>query len=435
MRTFIVSLLSLVAIPLWAQSVASGSHVQIELMKDGREGMSFYTDAKFIKHQYEASVELKPNNIFTIFEGELKKTPENKLCAYDVNKNMLEEFQRISPHFTDMAGALKFIRYSGMVDDVAYRLLVRAQEVMNKKVHLPNIFDIAFLPNNKTDLEKLLTVVEGFEENHLKNHCFDEAYASFYAAMLKEAKYLKKTHVKALYKEALKRGTISEDTFLLLEKGRKSKLQEEKLTLQSYYQKLKNLRVQYELKGIDSSTFVTAKSEKNKKISRRQHLYDRYSFMQIILMGNVIKKLKERLESPKIEILVYDQTKVNETITLEPMERFRFAIKLLRKEMSLLSLHMEFKGQAPDYLDLITAAYEIGLVPAKELEVVSNLETIWNPNKTFWDKAGIWIKSFVSVASIAIPAPYNFIPTLALVVIEATVFKKKEPVDDTSRLF
>ena len=111
---------------------------------------------------------------------------------------------------------------------------------------------------------------------------------------------------------------------------------------------------------------------------------------------------------------------------LEPMERFRFAIKVLRKEMSLLAINSFFSGRSPDYIDLMTASFELGIIPASELEVVAGLEDIWNPKKTFWDKAGVWVRTFSTVATIAIPAPYGFIPALAIVAIEATVGKKKD---------
>jgi hypothetical protein len=153
-------------------------------------------------------------------------------------------------------------------------------------------------------------------------------------------------------------------------------------------------------------------------------------------MANVIKKLRARLEYDAVAISGYRNGEIQETILLEPMERFRFAIKALRKEMSLLSLNTFFNGRSPDYIDLMVASYEIGIIPASELETVASLEEIWNPKKTFWDKAGIWIRTFSSVATIVIPPPYGFIPALVLVVIEGTVVKKKnQNSDDPTSMF
>ena len=153
-----------------------------------------------------------------------------------------------------------------------------------------------------------------------------------------------------------------------------------------------------------------------------------------MLMGNVIKKLRARLEADKIEILVYSREQVDETITLEPMERFRFALKLLRKELQALSLNTYFDGRSPDYFDVMVASYEIGLIPASEVDSLAGLQDVWNPEKTLWDKALTWGRMFSSVATIAIPAPYGFIPALVIVVIEATTAKDAKT-DDVGVLF
>jgi hypothetical protein len=196
------------------------------------------------------------------------------------------------------------------------------------------------------------------------------------------------------------------------------------------------LRTQYPLRDIKERSDFTSVEVKKMKSSRRQKLFENYSDLQIIMMGNVIKRLRSRLEYDAVEISGYKEGVLQETIPLDPMERFRFAIKALRKEMSLLSLNTFFNGRSPDYMDLMVASYEIGIIPASELDTVASLEEIWNPKKTFWDKAGIWIKTFASVATIVIPPPYGFIPALVIVVIEATVGKKKDPnANDPSVLF
>jgi hypothetical protein len=151
-------------------------------------------------------------------------------------------------------------------------------------------------------------------------------------------------------------------------------------------------------------------------------------------MGNVIKKLKTRLESPRIDILIYDdQDTVIESFTLDPMERFRFAIRVLRKEMKILSTNNYFQGRQPQYTDLMAAAYEMGIVTSVELDQVAKLEEIWNPTRTFWDKASVWVRLFGSTLSIVVPPPFGFVPTLAIVAIE--IFNRDQPVDDQHSLF
>jgi hypothetical protein len=199
--------------------------------------------------------------------------------------------------------------------------------------------------------------------------------------------------------------------------------------------KIRTLRTQFPLRDpTEKSNFVTLKADKL-KVTRRQRLLEEYSDLQIMMMANVIKKLRVRLESPKAEILIYDRQNGVETIELEPMERFRLAIKLLRKEMALLSLNTYFAGRSPSYMDLMISSYEVGIIPASELEEVAGLEDIWNSKKTFWQKAQVWVRTLSSVATIAIPPPYGFIPALALVVIEMTAGKKDDNTNDPTVLF
>src|SRR5690606_21993198 len=139
-----------------------------------------------------------------------------------------------------------------------------------------------------------------------------------------------------------------------------------------------NLRNQYPVMGNESSEFVAGKASKQKQ-SYRQRLYENYSEMQIIIMGNIIKKLRTRLESPRAEILIFDKEEDFETIVLGPMERFRLAIRLLRKEMAELKLNTFFDGRTPDYLDLITASFEIGAIAGEEVDEMSTLQEFWNP--------------------------------------------------------
>ncbi|MGK0367909.1 MAG: hypothetical protein ACI9QD_001049, partial [Thermoproteota archaeon] len=174
---------------------------------------------------------------------------------------------------------------------------------------------------------------------------------------------------------------------------------------------------------------------KKSKVSYRSKLYQQYDYLQIVMMGDVIQNLRRRMDSSKIEILIFNsELDVDdvERIVLDPMERFRFSLKILRKEMHDLRTNSFFEGRRPSYQDLIVAAFELGMIPAIEVDEVASLEEIWNPKKTFMEKASVWIRLVSSVASIVIPPPYGFVPMLALVAIEATTSKGKKPELDHS---
>ncbi len=402
-------------------------------LENSREGLSYYSK-KFKKRSFLKFKEhLSATEASKIFKG-LFKTESNQVCAYTLNDEIMGALKKRSSakHLNNF---VYLLRENNDIDDVVVGLLLKTRKVQETEPVEKDEDGIAWLANNE-ETEKLLKAVASFESRFLKNTCFDEAYQRYVSELNRIKKSLDPLIIEALHLEALKSGRITYPTYRLLEQGRLNSVEKAPLSLQSYWDKLRSLRVQYPLeRKLERSDFVSQKIPKL-KMSRRQKLYESYSDLQIILMANVIKKLRARLEYDAVQISGYRDGEIQETILLEPMERFRFAIKALRKEMSLLSLNTFFNGRSPDYIDLMVASYEVGIIPASELEAVASLEEIWNPKKTFWDKAGIWIRTFSSVATIVIPPPYGFIPALVLVVIEGTVVKKKnQNTDDPTSMF
>ena len=327
------------------------------------------------------------------------------------------------------------VRQENEIDDVVAKILLKAYKVKTTGLFNKDEND-RISPDNDEKTQSALELIASFDKRFATKACFDEAYRNYYSELLKLDKKFQSYQLEALNYKAFLENRISEQQYLSLEQARINEMEKTTLSLASYQQKIRTLRIQYPLRDVTEKSDFTSIKVKKMDSSRRQKLFENYTDMQIILMGNVIKKLRARLEYDAVEISGYKEGVLQETIPLEPMERFRFAIKALRKEMTLLSLNTFFNGRSPDYMDLMVASYEIGIIPATELDTVASLEEIWNPKKTFWDKAGVWIKVFSSVATIVIPPPYGFIPALVLVVIEATVGKKRDPnTNDPSVLF
>lgn len=392
--------------------------------RNDREGESYYSSNSDKRSVAKALKQVDGTHILGSFDEVLKSTEENKICSFDINASLLKKLRERNPKFKELNGAILHLRHENEIDDVVAKVLMDANNTMNESVYYPKNDEHLFYPSEKT-LTESLAIIKNFDKK-LKMSCFDEAYRTLYGDLLRVDKHLKSSNIEAIFVSALEQKIITRDTYNLLEKARASELEQGSLTLLNYHRKIKNLRTQYPLRDPEErSKFVTNKVNKL-KLSHRQKLLENYSDLQIILMANIIKKLRTRIEAPKAEILIYDRNQGVETITLEPMERFRLAIKLLRKEMSLLALNTFFAGRSPDYMDLMTAAFETGIIPASELEEVAGLEEIWNPKKTFWEKAQVWVRMASSVATIALPPPYGFIPALAIVVIEMTAGQNKD---------
>ena len=416
MRLLLVSFLAL--------SFSAIAQDDAQSFRNVREGKSYYSKNSHERAVKKTVKKISKEEIAEIYKDVFKKQ-SSKLCAYTINDEIKKELDARSLK-VDMEGVILALRETNEIDDVAAKILLTANEVKTTSLYEKTEEEL-IIPSESEKTKKQIDLIGTFEKRFAKDTCFDEAYRNFYTELLKVDKKTKSYQLEVLNYMALKSNRISPELYESLEQARLNELEQGGLTLSSYQQKLKTLRIQYPLRDVkERSDFVGTKVKKMKS-SRRQKLFESYTDLQIIMMGNVIKKLRNRLEYDAVEIQGFKKGELQETIPLEPMERFRFAIRALRKEMVMLSTNSYFNGRSPDYIDLMVASYEIGIIPASELEAVASLEEIWNPKKTFWDKAGIWIKTFSSVATIIIPPPYGFIPALVIVVIEATQKKKKDP--------
>lgn len=424
MRLFILGLW-LLSLPVFADTVS---------FRNDREGDTYYSSRSHKRAMNGAVKKLGESAIVDAFNDVLKETQKNNLCSFALNQSLLQKLKHQNPKFKEYEGALFYLRSQNQLDDAAVRILINAHETITTKVYAKNE-DQLHLPSDALTHE-IIPIIKSFEGRFLRNNCFDDAYKSLYGEIRNVFDKVTSRQLEALFYEAYIQNHIDEDLYIRLEQARKNELELKGLTLKAYYQKVSSLRNQYPLRDTEEkSSYVTQKVSKM-KLSRRQYLLENYTDMQIVFMGNIIKKLRTRLESPKAEILIYDRNEGVETILLEPMERFRLAIKLLRKEMAYLSLNTFFYGGSPSYLDLMTAAFELGIIPASELDELVSIEEIWNPKKTFWQKARVWVTTFGTVATILIPPPYGFIPALALVVIEYTAGNEKNAnEEDPTSLF
>lgn len=410
-----------------------------------REGTSFYSGNSSRRSIEDVRRDFSDGEMLEAYKAALAGTP--KLCAYDVNSKTRSKLFQLNRRFQNYEGVVYFLREQNEIDDVVAGILLRAHKVVTTQVVLkPNDQVSAAGPTALTkktfDAKKLaefnqktIELILAFDKRLEKGGCLDQAYLGLLSDIRRDDKKFEAKNLEGYLYSLREKKLISEALFVKLEQAIINELETGGLSLSSYAQKLKVLRSQFPLRDrTERSNFVAMKANKV-KMSYRQRLFENYNEVQIALMADMIKQLRRRLEATAIEILIHNKDQTVESIPLEPMERFRFSIKKLRSEMVRLSLSSQFSGRSPDYMDLITASYEVSFIAGSELEQLAGLEDIWNPKKSFWEKAQVWLRAFSGVASVVIPPPYGFIPTLILVVIEATVNKEDPNPEDHGSLF
>jgi len=401
-----------------------GALAQSVLLRNDREGTSFYIKKRQSKKIKSFIQRIDKEIITQTFQTAQINLKNNYQCSLPLYKELVElgEDVGIENKASETKLYLLSLRSQNLIDDIGLMPLLKINKTSKKLRTSKTISEKGF---TEEELEKAKAAIKGLKQDlSRRSVCISSAVQKMIQKYF-GAEKVKDKQIKKLLDFAFTQKVINKDQFQDLDLLRKAKVYEWNLLLGDYIQKKRVLRAQYPLeRGAEYSDLVTEKY--GKKQTRRGSLYQKYNYIQIITMGNVIQELRSDFDSSKMEILVYDRDGLEfRRDELEPMERFRYAIKRLRKRMTELQNNFLFENAPPSYIDLILSAYEIGLITAEELDEVAKIEEIWNPKKTFWDKYGVWIKTAGSIGSIILPPPFGFIPMLAIVIIEATT--KKEP--------
>lgn len=326
----------------------------------------------------------------------------------------------------DIEESILALRINDELDDISAGLLIKASKINSTLTH-PIAHNDLFAEEEENALEIYKKEIAAI---NLNNACIEDAYRSVVGKLLAGALKFKK-NLKHINKLAFERNIISERTFKEFELMRTNKVHEWPITLSQYASNLASLAKRFPERKKEGSDVVTKNGKwwKNKS-SLRQNLHEKYNSTQIILLANVVKDLKKRLGSANISVHIDYVTQQSEVINLSPMEKFRFILKLLRKELALLNNGSVLGGQQANYIDIITAAYEVGYITSNEIEMLASLEEVWNPKKTTKEKVMFWVKTFGGVASVFLPPPFGFVSVLAIMLIDQQV--KEAPVNRDS---
>jgi hypothetical protein len=404
---------------------ATAHSSQLGMLKNDREGASFYFDkdsAKII-----SLTRTKVKDQLPLIWQQAEKTPNSLKCDFTLYESLHSQIDQLlySVEFKDF---LLLSRADNYIDDPVLDALAFVHQLKSNQP------DLKFIKKHNDEIsassDELLKIYQQFVKSLAQKSCAISALKSVSSKIksLFEERELRKFKFKKLkyyHQFAYEQKWISREQYVLLMQAYSVKLHQRSFDYANYVSYKSILRIQSPLYDkYDKSSFISQKNKKD-KLSLRQSLYQRYDYAQILLMSNILKKLRSRLNSKKVEIHQFDQNGVlAEVIELAPMEIYYFAIDILRKEMSELRTNSLFQGKAPSYLDIIVAGFETGIIHSSEIEQIKLLEQVWNPDKTLYEKSEVWIRTFATLTSVLLPPPYGMIPILSLVIIEAIANQK-----------
>lgn len=392
---FIFSVSVIVSQNLWASP-----YVNI------REG-----DSRFIAES------LKPQLQEILDEGSTKNTIEEILedsrintCASRLVTTLKDKLNLNSDEALE--NIIKAMRFSNQIDDIVVDLLIKSISLSNYQSSPISTSTL----NDEEENVALNIVKQHLGEINSESGCIEDSYRNLVFDLNSQNSKFSK-HLKQVFKAAYKNDIITKSIYKTLDNLKQNKVQLWPITLSEYRKSLNMVAKKYPNRKSEESNFVTVSIKKD-SISLREQLYSKYNYQQIILLSNLITNLKKRLDASDISIDIQYENQSKEIISLTPMEKFRFILKQLRRELSNMNNGTLLSGKQANYTELIVASYEVGNISSDEISKLASLQEIWNPTKTTKEKILYWVKTFGGTATILMPAPYGFISVMALMFID-----------------
>ncbi len=372
------------------------------------------SSSRFINTENESEIKrlYDQTSNFEILK-EISKDKSINFCASKFIQSIKNKLYLLDPK--EIETAILGLRINDSLDDISTNILLKTNAMTTA---LPSII----VKNDLNDEEEKRSL-EIFRSNlkSLKDdsQCIEDSYRALVKSLIKEMPKFYK-NLKHINNIAYKNNLINKKQFKILEVLRANKVYEWPLTLSEYGNTLMSLAKAFPSRSKDSSVLVSKVSIKQKK-SLRQNLFERYNSTQIMIMAKIIADLKRRLDSNDVSIIIDYQDHDSEIIALSPMEKFRFMLKLLRRELAQLNNGSLMNGQNANYLDLIAASYEVGKIQSSEIEQLASLQEIWDPSRSPKEKVMFWVRTFGNPASVLLPPPFGFVSMLALMLIDQQI--------------
>jgi hypothetical protein len=181
------------------------------------------------------------------------------------------------------------------------------------------------------------------------------------------------------------------------------------------------------------TTFTVEYVSRRDRITKRENLYQSYSSTQIMILAQIIEKAARRMDARRASInwqYTDDPKGEIEIYVLSPMEQYRAAIKMLRKDINEVTRSEAFIGKKLEYEHLIAAAFETGYIKSEELAMVLTFEDFWNPKTPKWKAYANFAFSLAGTAAFYLPPPWNIIGAIGLVLTQTKLNGEQRPNED-----
>jgi hypothetical protein len=327
---------------------------------------------------------------------------------------------------------ITYLRSMNLIDDVLTKLLVDSAYVKldfdNAKIVKPKVraLNLVTRQNSQIDLKKFYAPFKTWPDD-IKACTFDTFYNATRQLTSKNQQDLD-TQLLKLNLLAHRNGVIDLITYNKLESLRVRKV----LNWDIYFDRYADIITNAKDK-LTKNPEVQAKQEftveyvsRKEKLTNRGSLYSKYNSTQIMILAQVIEKTAKRMDASRVSLnwqYTDDPTGETEVYIFSPMEQYRAAIKMLRKDMAELMRSESFKNHTLEYEHIIAAAYETGFIKSEELSYVLKFEEFWNPKVPKWKAYANFAFSLAGSAVFYLPPPWNVLGSIGLIMTQSRVFQ------------
>jgi hypothetical protein len=341
----------------------------------------------------------------------------------------------------DFSAYLSYMRMENIIDDIFYRLLNKSHAVnadMNKylRSRVPRRpLNLYTNQNAGIDLKDFYSTFNNWPD--------DVEYCTLgrYWRLVNKLKWSNSkdldSQMRKLNWMGVSFGVIDLETFNKLEVLRHSRVLDWHVNINGYLDIVRNAKDKLAIKVEEKSTnnFNETYVSRRDKLTRRGKLYKVYSSTQVMVLAQLIEKTARRIDARYASInfqYTDDPEGEIETYVLSPMEQYRLSIRMLRKEMAEIMRSQSFAGTGIEFNDIISAAFETGMINSEELDYVVKFEDFWNPKTPKWKAYANFAFSLAGTASYYLPPPWNIIGAIGLVVTQSRYMNDDEPDPDNN---
>jgi hypothetical protein len=218
-------------------------------------------------------------------------------------------------------------------------------------------------------------------------------------------------------------GHLEPDTYRLLSVY-ESEANTDRLFLGDYLTRLLRTKNTESKGGSGASPFPSELLPDGSGLTRRMALYRNYDPIQIRMMTSVLKTCFQRLNANSSELVFNRRDGSRDSVPVSPMGQYFFARRLFLRDLDELARSVFFNGKRPSAEEVLTAALETGLIGPELIDPLLKLDDLYKPEVPKWKRVTDLALRLTGQASVFIPPPYNFVTSIALLLVEGLIEKK-----------